>query len=93
MLNPARHCSSLEQLVFHVHGRMCDPVVTDPGQIGSLAEMQPRFEAAQRDVQRLRQEQAELRGSLGTVRRGLSPAVIPRSMAGIASCRPHVDAS
>ena len=40
-------------------------------QIGSLEAMQPRFEAAQRDMQRLKQEQAMLRGSEGTVRGGL----------------------
>ncbi len=60
-------------------------------QIGSLAEMQPRFEAAQRDVQRLRQEQAELRGSLGTVRWAF-PCHQSCSMTGIAPC-PRVDAT
>ena len=36
--------------------------------------MQPRYEAAQHDEQRLRQEQAELRGSLSTVR--LQPGIL-----------------
>ena len=51
-------------------------------QIGSLEAMHPRYQAALRDVQRLRQEQAELRGSLGTVRRASPAAVKPCSMTG-----------
>ena len=69
--NGVAGCAKQPQNLVHGRYNLIRQLTADgvcAPQIGSLGEMQPRFEAAQRDVQRLRQEQAELRGSLSTVR-------------------------